>query len=211
MPFLLPPLPYDKAALAPTVSALTVNLHYGKHHRGYIDKLNVLTANSAMSFMRLEDVILESWNNPATTAIFNSAAQAWNHNFYWRSMSPIGGKRAFGRLGNRIDADFGSYEKFEHEFVEKAVAQFASGWVWLVVDSGKLKIVTTDDAVTPAVLGLHPLLNCDLWEHAYYLDYQNDREKFVQAFISRLANWDFVEEQLVAGHLNRATPALVRT
>jgi Fe-Mn family superoxide dismutase len=207
MPFVLSPLPYDKTALSPTISAPTMELHHGKLHRGYVDNLNHLTENSPLSSMRLEEVIARSWGNPDAKAIFNTAAQAWNHDFYWHSMSPAGGMRMFDCVRTRIEADFGSYEKFEQKFVEAAVGQFGSGWGWLVADSGKLKVVATDDAITPAVLGLQPLLNCDLWEHAYYLDYQNDREKFVRAFLSRLANWNFVDEQLAIGKPKFAVPA----
>lgn len=204
MPFTLPPLPYAKDALAPTISALTVEFHYEKHHRGYVDKLNKITAGTPMSQRPLEDVIAKAWGDPDAENIFNNAAQIWNHNFFWRSMSPAGGKRALSRLGNRIEADFGSYEKFEHKFIEKAAAQFGSGWAWLVVDAGRLEVVTTDDAVTPLVLGVRPLLACDVWEHAYYLDYRNDREAFVRGFLALLANWAFVEEQLAMSDANPA-------
>jgi superoxide dismutase, Fe-Mn family len=204
MPFMLPPLPYAKDALAPAISALTIGLHYEKHHRGYVDRLNKITAGTPMSRMPLEDVIAKSWGKPDARSTFDNAAQVWNHNFFWRSMSPTGGKRALGRLGGRIEADFSSYEKFEHDFVEKAVAQFGSGWAWLVLDAGRLKVVTTDDAVTPLVLGLRPLLACDVWEHAYYLDYRNDREAFVRGFLDQLANWAFVEEQLALSDTNPA-------
>ncbi len=197
MPFMLPPLPYAKDALAPAISALTMETHYEKHHRGYVDKLNKLTADTPMSKRSLEDVITKTWGDPDATAIFDNAAQVWNHNFFWRSMSPTGGKRALGRLGSRIEVGFGSYEKFENEFIKKAVAQFGSGWAWLVTDADQLKVVTTSDAVTPLVLGFRPLLTCDVWEHAYYLDYRNDREEFVRSFLAQLANWAFVEDQLL--------------
>lgn len=196
MTFTLPPLPYDKKLLSPTISAQTMEFHYEKHHRGYVEKLNALTANSPLSKMTLEGVIAETWGDKDSAKIFNNAAQVWNHTFFWNSMTPEGGERRLGRFSARIEAGFGSYKKFETEFVEKAVAQFGSGWVWLVSDADELKVVATDDAVTPSVLGLRPVLTCDVWEHAYYLDYQNDREKFVRGFLQRLANWDFAGAQL---------------
>ncbi len=197
MTFVLKPLPYDKAALSPTISPTTIELHYEKHHRGYVDKLNKLTAGTPMSGMSLDGVIAKAWGDPKLATVFNNAAQIWNHDFFWQSMSPAGGTRALAdKLGLNIEASFDSYENFEHKFVESALAQFGSGWAWLVVDAGRLKIITTDDAVTPLVLGVTPLLTCDVWEHAYYLDYQNDREKFVRAFLARLANWDIAAERL---------------
>lgn len=196
MTFVLQPLPYDKTALSPTISPTTMELHYEKHHRGYVEKLNKLTAGTPMSRLPLEGVIAKAWGDPDAKSLFNNAAQVWNHDFFWQSMSPAGGVRAIGGLGKGIESAFGSYEKFEHKFVERAVTQFGSGWAWLVVDAGRLEVMTTDDAITPTVLGFRPLLTCDLWEHAYYLDYQNDRESFVRAFLSRLANWDFAAEQL---------------
>ncbi len=200
MTFVLQPLPYDKTALSPTISPTTMELHYEKHHRGYVDKLNKLTAGTPMSGQSIENVIAKAWGDPKLATVFNNAAQVWNHDFFWQSMSPAGGTRALAeKMGLSIEASFDSYEKFEQKFVESALAQFGSGWAWLVVDGGRLKVMTTDDAVTPMVLGVRPLLTCDLWEHAYYLDYQNDREKFVRAFLARLANWDFAAEQLASG------------
>jgi Fe-Mn family superoxide dismutase len=199
MPFILKPLPYEKSALAPTISASTMELHYEKHHRGYVDKLNKLTAGTAMSHLPLDQVVDKAWGNPNLASIFDNAAQIWNHDFFWQSMTPTGGFRTIGRLSGRIDAAFGSYEKFEDRFVEHAVGQFGSGWAWLVADAGQLKIMTTGDAITPIVLGRRPLLACDVWEHAYYLDYQNDRERFVRGFLARLANWEFAAQQLEMG------------
>jgi Fe-Mn family superoxide dismutase len=194
MSFTLKPLPYDKAALSPAMSSTTIELHYEKHHRGYVDKLNKLTAGTTMASLPLERVIEKTWGDPKSASIFDNAAQIWNHDFFWQSMHPMGGFRAAGRF-SRLEAAFGSYERFEDKFVERAMAQFGSGWAWLVLDTGKIKIMTTGNALTPAVLGLKALLCCDLWEHAYYLDYQNDREKFLRSFLARLANWGFVEEQ----------------
>jgi Fe-Mn family superoxide dismutase len=204
MTFALQPLPYDKTALSPTISPTTMELHYEKHHRGYVDKLNKLTAGTTMSRLPLERVVETAWGGPNSTGIFNNAAQVWNHDFFWQSMSPTGGARSIDRLSGRIDTAFGSYGAFERKFVESAVAHFGSGWIWLVADAGQLQIMTTSDAATPTVLGLRPLLTCDLWEHAYYLDYQNDREKFVRAFLARLANWEFAAERLATGATRRS-------
>ncbi|NOT39977.1 MAG: superoxide dismutase [Alphaproteobacteria bacterium] len=210
MTFVLKPLPYDKSALSPTISPTTMELHYEKHHRGYVEKLNKLTADTAMSRMPLERIVETAWGDPNATSIFDNAAQIWNHDFFWQSMSPTGGIRSIGPLSSRIDAAFGSYEAFERKFVENAGAQFGSGWIWLVVEAGRLKIMTTGDALTPTVLGLRPLLTCDLWEHAYYLDYQNDREKFVRAFLARLVNWGFAAEQLGLAMGESRSPESVR-
>ena len=198
MTFTLPPLPYDKNALSPMISATTMECHYEKHHRGYVDKLNKLIADTPMSQMTLEQLVAKAWNDDKLTSVFNNAAQVLNHNFFWSSMAPDGGERMLNSLRDRVDSDFGSFKKFESEFVEKAVAKFGSGWVWLVSDAGRLKIITTDDAVTPLVLGPLPVLACDIWEHAYYLDYKNDREKFVWEFLLRLANWDFAAARLTS-------------
>ena len=196
MTITLPPLPYDKAALEPTISARTLTCHYEKHHQGYVDKLNKLIANTPMAQLTLESIIKKTWSVPGERKIFNNAAQVWNHNFFWRSMTPRGGARVMGGLRRSIESAFGSYEKFEQTFVQGAVEQFGSGWTWLVDKGGKLQVITTDDAATPMVLGLHPILVCDVWEHAYYLDYQNDREGFVRGFLSQLANWSFAQDQL---------------
>jgi len=205
MTFVLQPLPYKKTALSPTISPTTMELHYEKHHRGYVDKLNKLTAGTAMARLSLDGVLAKAWGDPNLVSTFNNAAQIWNHDFFWRSMNPAGGARAMGgHWMGRIEAAFGSNEKFEHKFVESAVSQFGSGWAWLVCDAGQLKVMTTSNAVTPTVLGLQPIMNCDLWEHAYYLDYQNDREGFVRAFLSRLANWEFAAKQLSNGEFSQS-------
>jgi Fe-Mn family superoxide dismutase len=201
MPFTLKPLPYDQAALEPVISARTMEFHYGKHHKGYVDKLNKLTATAPLTNAQLEDVIVRTWGKPEQTKIFDNAAQVWNHDFFWQSMMPSGGESTLGgSLTRRIDADFGAYDKFEETFVGSAVDHFGSGYAWLVEEAGRLSVITTQDAVPPIVLGLRPLLTCDLWEHAYYLDHQNQREKFVRGFLEKLANWDFAEAQLTATH-----------
>jgi len=203
----LPPLPYATSALEPIMSARTLEIHHGKHHRAYVDKLNNLVSKTPLAHRPLEDVIMSTWAQPDQTKIFNNAAQVWNHSFFWQSMIPGGGEGALASLHDRIEEGFDSYAKFETEFVEQAVEQFGTGYVWLVREAGRLKIVTTEDAVPPTVLGLHPLLTCDLWEHAYYLDYQHDREKFVKGFLAELANWKFAEQQLGVSHPRPAISA----
>jgi Fe-Mn family superoxide dismutase len=201
MPFVLPPLPYAKNALEPVISERTMSFHYDKHHRGYVDKLNKLTANTPFAQAELEDVIVRTWSKPEYTKIFDNAAQVWNHDFFWHSMTPGGGETTLGgTLQKRIETDFGSYENFEESFTQGAVDHFGSGYAWLIEEAGRFSIVTTQDAIPPIVLGLRPLLACDLWEHAYYLDHQNQREKFVRGFLEKLVNWDHAEQQLTATH-----------
>jgi len=201
MPFVLPPLPYAKNALEPVISERTMSFHYDKHHRGYVDKLNKLTDKTPFAQAELEDVIVRTWSKPEHTKIFDNAAQVWNHDFFWHSMTPGGGDATLGgTLQKRIETDFGSYENFEESFTQGAVDHFGSGYAWLIEEAGRLSIVTTQDAIPPIVLGLRPLLACDLWEHAYYLDHQNQREKFVRGFLEKLVNWDHAEQQLTATH-----------
>lgn len=192
-PFELPPLPYAEDALAPVISAVTVGFHYGKHHRGYLDNLNGLVRGTPYEKMSLEAVIRASAANPGQAAVFNNAAQVWNHTFYWNGMKPGGGGRPSGEIGRRIDRDFGSYENFRKEFLGAALGQFGSGWAWLVAAGKTLKVVRTSNAENPITQGLRPLLTIDVWEHAYYLDYQNRRKDFVEASLDRLVNWSFVE------------------
>ncbi len=195
-PFELPPLPYAEDALAPVISARTIRFHYGKHHRAYVDNLNGLVKNTPCEKMGLEAVIRASAANPGQTAIFNNAAQVWNHTFYWNGMKPGGGGKPSGEIGKRIEKDFGSFENFRKEFVGAALGQFGSGWAWLATDGRSLKVVKTLNAENPMTQGLKPLLTIDVWEHAYYLDYQNRRKDFVEASLDRLVNWDFAEKNL---------------
>jgi Fe-Mn family superoxide dismutase len=192
----LPPLPYPQDALAPYISANTLSFHYGKHHQGYFDNLAKLTANTPFAGKSLEDMIHASANDPAQAAIFNNAAQTWNHTFFWHSMKPQGGGTPTGRLLTMIERDFGSYETFAETFTTAATTQFGSGWAWLVLDGETLKVVKTANADTPLAHGQIPLLTCDVWEHAYYLDYQNRRKDFVAVFLAHLANWEFAAAQL---------------
>ncbi len=191
----LPELPYSKDALAPYVSANTLNYHYGKHHQAYVNNLNNLIKDTGYEELSLESIITRS-HGTTHTGIFNNAAQVWNHSFLWQSMSPKGGGSPDGRLKEMLDKAFGDQASFEAEFKKAALGQFGSGWAWLVSDKGDLKIVTTGNADTPMVLNLKPLLTLDVWEHAYYLDYQNDRGKYVDDFLKHLINWKFAAANL---------------
>lgn len=194
--FTLMKLPYPEAALGPAISAKTVSFHYGKHHKGYVEKTNDLVKGTDLAGKSLEEVILATAGNPEKAALFNASAQAWNHDFYWRSMKPKGGGAPSGEIAKRITADFGSYDAFAKELTSAANGQFGSGWAWLVEDGGKLKVIKTANADTPLASGKRALLTVDVWEHAYYLDYQNRRPDYVKAFLKSLANWDFAAENL---------------
>jgi Fe-Mn family superoxide dismutase len=196
MAFQLPPLPYPENALEPHISARTLQFHHGKHHKKYIDTLNDLIKGTPFEKQSLEEIIVAAAKDRAQMKIFNNAAQTWNHTFFWQCMAPKGGGEPKGELAKRIQADFGGFDKFRKSFTDAAVAQFGSGWAWLVSANGKLKITTTGNADLPLAHGETALLTCDVWEHAYYLDYQNDRAKFVETFLGNLANWQFAEEQL---------------
>lgn len=200
MAFKLLPLPYDDTALEPHMSAKTLGFHHGKHHRAYVTNLNSLTQNTPLAVKSLESIIKETAKDASKAAIFNNAAQSWNHTFFWKSMKPGGGGAPAGDLTSRINRDFGSFEKFKKLFQEAAVGQFGSGWAWLVADKRDLKIVKTANAMTPIVQGQVPLLTCDVWEHAYYLDYQNRRPDFVRAFLEELVNWDFAAKNLASAN-----------
>lgn len=196
MTFELMPLPYAKSALEPHMSAKTIEFHHGKHHQAYVTNLNNLVKNTPPAAKSLESIIRETAKDTSKAGIFNNAAQIWNHNCFWNSMKPVGGGAPVGDLASRIDRDFGSLEKFKELFQEAALGQFGSGWAWLVADKGDLKIVKTANAMTPIVEGQVPLLACDVWEHAYYLDYQNRRPDFVRVFLGQLVNWDFAARNL---------------
>jgi Fe-Mn family superoxide dismutase len=196
MAFELPPLPFAEDALEPYMSAQTLEFHYGKHHRTYVDTLNRLTDGKPEANRSLEELIVETYHDDAKTAIFNNAAQVWNHGFFWNCLKEGGGGEPNGHLKKAIDHDLGGYEKFAAAFREAAATQFGSGWAWLVFDAGKVKVIKTANAVSPVAGGQTALLTCDVWEHAYYLDYQNRRPDFVQAFLEHLVNWDFVAENL---------------
>jgi len=192
----LPPLPYAESALAPVISANTLSFHYGKHHKAYVDTLNKLIVDTDFADMTLEKIVKAASGHSDHAAIFNNAAQAWNHSFYWRSMKPNGGGEPPADLKRLIESSFGSVAAFKKEFVNAAVGEFGSGWAWLVKDGAKLKIVKTGNADTPLTSVAKPLLTIDVWEHAYYLDYQNRRVDYVTALIDKLANWEFAVENL---------------
>jgi Fe-Mn family superoxide dismutase len=196
MAFELPPLPYPKNALEPYTSAQTLEFHHGKHHQAYVTTLNGLIEGSPMERQSLEELIKSTYKDEAKTAVFNNAAQVWNHTFFWNCIKPIGGGAPKGEIAQAIERDLGGFAKFEEAFKKAAVGQFGSGWAWLVADKGKLKITHTQNGVDPLALGQAALLTCDVWEHAYYLDYQNRRPDFVQAFLDHLVNWDFVAQNL---------------
>jgi Fe-Mn family superoxide dismutase len=195
-PFSLPPLPFAEGALAPVISAQTIGFHYGKHHKTYVETLNKLVTGTEFEGQSLEAIIKATAGKADKSGIFNNAAQTWNHTFYWNSLKPNGGGPARGALAQKIDGAFGSYDKFKSAFAEAAVTQFGTGWAWLVADAGLLKVVNTGDAEDPLTKGQTPLLTIDVWEHAYYLDYQNRRPDYVKAVIDKLLNWDFAAENL---------------
>jgi len=188
----LPPLPYAENALEPVLTAKTLSFHYGKHHKAYVDNLNKLIAGTEYAALSLEKIITSTAGKPEKAAIFNNAAQIWNHTFYWNSLSPKGGGEPPAALKHKIEASFGSVDAFKKELAAAAVSQFGSGWAWLVLEDGKLKVVKTANAEDPLTTGKKPLLTIDVWEHAYYLDYQNRRPDYVNAVLDKLINWEFV-------------------
>ena len=194
--FKLPALPWPDNALEPVISARTISFHYGKHHQTYLDNLNKLVAGTPLAMQSLEEIIRQAAGQPDKAGLFNNAAQVWNHTFFWNSIKPGGGGAPSGKLAELIQKAFGGLDAFKAAFTDAAVTQFGSGWAWLVLDGGALKIVKTANADTPLARGQKALLTCDVWEHAYYLDYQNRRKDFVAAFLDKLANWDFAAQQL---------------
>jgi Fe-Mn family superoxide dismutase len=196
MAFKLPDLPYAKDALAPHMSAETLEFHHGKHHKAYVDKLNELIAGTEFEGMSLEDIIVKTHGNKKHQKIFNNAGQHWNHSQFWTAMKPKGGGKIPASLEKRIIADLGSVEEFKKSFTEKGVAQFGSGWVWLVEADGKLQVTKTANAENPLHQGQRMILICDVWEHAYYIDYRNERPKFLKTFIESLVDWDAAAARL---------------
>ncbi len=195
-PFVLPPLPWKDDALQPFISAQTLSFHYGKHHKAYVDNLNNLAKGKPWEKMSLEEVVKASAKDSAAQGVFNNSAQVWNHTFFWNSMKPNGGGAPTGKLLEKLTADFGSFDAFKTQFADAAKTQFGSGWAWLVLDAGKLKVVKTPNAETPLTGSAKPILTCDVWEHAYYLDYQNRRPDYVTTFLDKLANWEFAAKNL---------------
>jgi len=193
---ILPPLPYDENALHPVISSNTIGFHYGKHHQGYVDHLNKLIAGTVYAELPLETIIAETANKGDQIEIFRNAAQAWNHTFYWKSLNPKGGGEPPAQLKQKIEASFGSVDQCKEKWAAAATSQFGSGWAWLVQESDQLKIVKTANANSPLTHRMTPLLTIDLWEHAYYLDYQHRRADYVNAVLDKLINWQFAAENL---------------
>lgn len=197
MAFTLPELPYARGALAPHISEETLNFHYGKHHQAYVTNLNGLVEGTDLAGKSLEEVIKISAADKSKAGIFNNSAQVWNHTFYWHSMKPNGGGKPTGKVAELIERDLGGYDAFVKEFKQAGATQFGSGWAWLSYKGGKLVISKTPNAETPLTEeGTTPLLTMDVWEHAYYLDYQNRRPDYIDTFLGSLVNWDFVNENL---------------
>ncbi|MDD2781891.1 MAG: superoxide dismutase [Sulfuricurvum sp.] len=196
MAIILPSLPFEKNELEPYISSLTLEYHYGKHHNTYVVNTNNLIKETELDTLSLEEIILQTANDPTKTSLFNNAAQVWNHTFYWNSLKPNGGGLPTGEIAKKIDSDFGNYDNFAKALKEAALGQFGSGWAWLVLKNGKLSISKTSNADTPIAHGIKPLLCIDIWEHAYYLDYKNGRADYADAVIKNLLNWEFANTNL---------------
>ena len=196
MAIILPELPYAKGALAPHISEKTLDFHHGKHHNTYVANLIKLIEGTELSGETLENIIKRTAGDAAKSGVFNNAAQVWNHSFYWESMKPNGGGPPTGKTAEKINADLGGYQKFVEQFKNTGLTQFGSGWAWLVLNNGRLEVIKTANADTPIAHGLKPLLTVDVWEHAYYLDYQNRRGDYLDAFIGKLINWEFANSLL---------------
>jgi Fe-Mn family superoxide dismutase len=203
-PFQLPALPWQENALEPVISARTIGLHYGKHHAAYVKKLNELVAGTRFAELSLEQVIAATAGNSENQKIFNNAAQTWNHTFFWNCLRSGGGGEPPRAIGRLLEDSFGDVGQFREKFAQAAVDTFGSGWAWLVARGDKLQVISTSNAQTPITMGATPLLTIDVWEHAYYLDYENRRPEFVKAVIDRLLNWSFAHEQLEKSDLRKA-------
>jgi len=195
-PLTLPPLPFDENALAPVISARTLGFHYGKHHAGYVKTLGRLVGGNELADQSLEEIIRITAGKDDKASVFNNAAQVWNHSFFWKSLSPKGGGKLPAALKSKIEESFGSVDICKNELANAATTQFGSGWAWLVQDGKKLSVVKTGNAETPITKGFNPLLTLDVWEHAYYLDYQNRRADYVNAVLDKLINWEFAAANL---------------
>ena len=196
MNFTLPKLDYSKNALGPIMSEETLDLHHGKHHQTYITNLINFIKDTDMDKMSLEEIILKSFQDKSKIGIFNNASQHWNHNLFWKCMKPNGGGQMPSKLEKRIITDFGSVDNFKKEFKQAGITQFGSGWCWLSIDNGKLVVSKTANAANPLIDKMKPILGCDVWEHSYYIDYRNRRPEYLDKFMDKLVNWDFVESQL---------------
>ncbi|MFN8926042.1 MAG: superoxide dismutase [Rhodospirillales bacterium] len=196
MAFELPPLPYAHDALGPYMSRETLEFHHDKHHLAYVTALNNLVKDTPLAGKSLEEVCKASFGDASKQAIFNNAGQHWNHALFWPAMKPNGGGAIPSELESRLKSDFGSVDAFKEQFVQAGVGQFGSGWCWLVVDGGKLKVTKTPHGENPLVHGQHAILGCDVWEHSYYIDYRNRRADYLKAFVDNLVNWEFVAQKL---------------
>jgi Fe-Mn family superoxide dismutase len=196
MPITLPELSYPKDALEPYINARTLEFHHDKHHKAYVDNANKLLTGHPLEKENIETILKKAFNDPKLVGIFNNVAQVWNHSFLWNCMKKSGGKKPSGPIAEKINADFGGYEKFVEELKNAGATQFGSGWAWLALDGNKLKVLKTPNAENPIIHNMVPLLTIDVWEHAYYLDYQNRRPDYISTFIDNLINWDFVNTQL---------------
>lgn len=194
-PFTLPDLPFNKNDFTPYFTPDTFDYHHGKHHQGYVTNLNKLLENNTELQNNDLEQLITSYNN-THPGVFNNAAQIWNHTFFWHSIKPNGGGNPTGNISKQINKDFGSFASFTAEFKQAAITQFGSGWAWLVFHNNKLQIIKTANAETPIIKGLHPILACDVWEHAYYIDYRNRRPDYVDTYIKHMINWNFAENNL---------------
>ena len=197
-PFVLPALPYPANALEPQISSRTLGFHHGKHHKAYVDNANALVAGTPLAAKAPEEIVRLAARGEGPADLFDNAAQAWNHSFYWRSMKPKGGGEPTGALLELVQRDFGSTDDLRKQLVQAGASQFGSGWAWLVFDDGKLKVTKTPNAETPLTGAATPLLTVDVWEHAYYLDYQNRRKDYLQAWVERVVDWEFARANLPA-------------
>ena len=196
MSFELPSLPYANDALAPYMSAETLDFHHGKHHQTYVTNLNNLLKDNELQGASLEDIVVKSSKDTSMAGIFNNAGQHWNHILFWQCMKPNGGGSIPSELEARLNSDFGSVDQFKEAFIQAGTTQFGSGWAWLAIDNGKLVVTKSANASNPLVDGMKPILGCDVWEHSYYIDYRNKRPDYLKAFLDSLVNWDFVASQL---------------
>ena len=196
MSFELPSLPYANDALAPYMSAETLDFHHGKHHQTYVTNLNNLLKDNELQGASLEDIVIKSSKDTSMAGIFNNAGQHWNHILFWQCMKPNGGGSIPSELEARLNSDFGSVDQFKEAFIQAGTTQFGSGWAWLAIDNGKLVVTKSANAFNPLVDGMKPILGCDVWEHSYYIDYRNKRPDYLKAFLDSLVNWEFVASQL---------------
>ena len=196
MSFELPSLPYANDALAPYMSAETLDFHHGKHHQTYVTNLNNLLKDHELQSSTLEDIVVKTSKDASMAGIFNNAGQHWNHILFWQCMKPNGGGSIPSELEGRLNSDFGSVEQFKEAFIQAGTTQFGSGWAWLAIDNGKLVVTKSPNASNPLVDGMKPILGCDVWEHSYYIDYRNKRPDYLKAFLDSLVNWEFVASQL---------------